>query len=268
MSMSNEELAVAIQQGHTEYITQLWDNNQKLFNLLCNRWWTAHSERFTQCGLTQQDLMQECYFILIDAVAAYDSDSGFKFASYFRYPMQNRFNTLLGYRSRRGGNPLNNCYSLNAPVACDEDIEALETIPDPKQPFDDILHADYVAQLHIDLEGAIKRKLTAQQQDILCDYYYSGLSKSAIAEKYGLTRAKVHDILKNSYGKMSNDLDLRQKYGNEILQDRLFKGTGFVAFKNNGMSSVERTIEIIERTETTIRKRCNDEWADKLHDHE
>lgn len=246
--MTNEELAAEIQQGSTELMPQLWENTRKLFFMLCNRWWSVHSERFVRCGFTPDDLMQECYFVLVDAVAAFDSGSGFKLSSYFHYPVQKRFNALLGYRRRRK-EPLNACNSIDASLAdVNDDFDLLDVIPDPDsdQPFEQIIHDDYTARLHIDLEAAMRRKLNEQQKNIVYDYYFTVLPVNIIGEKYGVTAAKVKSVLRASCDKLRCDSELRAKYRDEIMQDRLYKKTGLGAFKNAGMSAVERTVEIME----------------------
>ncbi len=263
--MTNEELAIEIQQGHTELITELWEKTEKLFVTLCNKWWTIRGERFTECGVTQEDLMQECYFVLIDAVAAYDSGSGYKFTTYIHYPMQSRFNALLGYRNQRR-KPLNGSSSIDTPIDGTDDLLLSDAIPDPvsEEPFEQIDHADYVTKLHIDLDTAMQRKLDEQQRNIVYDYYYSAVPKTEIAEKYGISVDKVYRILSNSHNRLSRDLVLRQRYGNEILQNTLYRGTGLSAFKDRGMSAVERSVEILDRFDATPCELYGDELIDTL----
>lgn len=245
--MTNEELAIEIQQGHTEYISELWDQTEKLFVSHCNSWWAKRGERFSDCGLTPDDLKQECYFILIDAVAAFDSSTGFKFTTYTRFPMQNRFNALLGYRYGHR-NLLNHCISLDTPVTEDEDYSLLDAIPDSdsERPYEQIDHADYIARLHKDLEAAMDRKLSEQQKSILLDWYYFRSSFEDIMEKHGISAGRVRTILKTSRSRLRSDPELSKLYGNEILQDLIYKRTGLSYFKNSGMSSVEKSVEILD----------------------
>lgn len=247
--MTNEELAIKIQQGDTRSVSLLWDQTEKLFVMFCNKWWAVRGERFAKCGITLDDLKQECYFVLIDAVAAYDCAKGFKFTTYIHYHIQNRFNALLGYRWNRRREPLNSCMSLDTPVTEDEDYSLLDAIPDPvsEKPFEQVDQADYVAKLHSDLEAAMQRKLSEQQKNVICDYYYSGLSFAEIGERQGVSADRVKTILQTSRHRLQTDLELKQRYKNEILQDRLYKRTGLQAFRDSGMSSVEQYLEILER---------------------
>lgn len=246
--MTNEEYAVAIKAGHTEYITPLWENNQRLLSRICGEWWRLFDERFTQCGVTYDDLVQESFFALLQAAAAYDSSTGFKLTSYLSYPIKNRFNTLLGYRVSRN-NPLNNCFSLDTPIGENEDVDIIELTPDPysEKPFEQIEQDDYAAYWRAQLDGAMQRKLDRQQKDIVYDFYFLRLPKEVIAEKYGLPRGEVNNILRISLRDLRGDYELRMRYRDEIILDGLYKSTGLGAYRNSQISAVERSVETIER---------------------
>ena len=253
--MTNEEYAVAVKEGRTEYIAPLWENVEKLLRCFCVKWWNVYSERFTRCGVTQDDLMQESFLALRDAVAAYDSSTGYKLTSYLRYPIQNRFNALLGRRSHNRTNPLNDCASLNALIGDDEDCELIELTPDPtaEQPFRQTERDDYITFWHNELEKAMQRKLDRQQKDIVYDFYYARLQKAVIAEKYGLTLREVQHILQKSLDNLRGDRELCRRYRNDIILDGLYKGTGLKPYRHSQMSAVEQ----LERKLNKLRKDNN-----------
>lgn len=262
--MTNEEYAAAIKDGHTEYIVPLWENTDNLLRLFCGRWWSRYSERFTRCGVTPEDLFQESYLALIDAVAAFDSSTGYKLTSYLRYPIQNRFNALLGFRSNNRSNPLNNCASLNDLIGDEEDCELMDLTPDPysEQPFRETERDDYIAYWHGVLEDAMQRKLNRQQKELVYDFYYLRLPKAVIAEKHGLSLCEVQNILRKSLDSLRGDHELVQRYRDEILLDGLYKGTGAGAYRNSGMSTVERSVERLERELERLQanNRCNEAY--------
>lgn len=247
--MTNEEYAIAIKEGHTKNIAALWDNVKHLLKLNCGQWWKLYSERFTECGVTFDDLLQESFLVLVDAVAAFDVSTGYKLTTYLRYPIQNRFNALLGNRSYNRSNPLNSCTSLNILIGDDEDCELIDLTPDPnaEQPFQQTEREDYIAYWHTELENAMQRKLDRQQKDIVYDFYYLRLQKTVIAEKHGLTLKDVRSILQKSLNSLRGDHELVRRYRDDIIMDGLYKGTGLGAFRNSGMSTVERSMETIER---------------------
>lgn len=262
--MTNEEYAAAIKAGRAEYITPLWDSVKHLLKLNCGQWWNVYAERFTQCGVTFNDLMQESFLALSDAVAAFDSSTGYKLTSYLRFPIQNRFNALLGKRSHNRSNPLNDCTSLNALIGDDEDTELSELIPDPcaEQSFCQTDRDDFIAYWHTQLENAMQRKLDRQQRDIVYDFYYARLQKAVIAEKHGLTLREVQHILRKSLDRLRRDPELIRRCRNDIIMDGLYKGTGLSAFKNSQMSAVERSVECIDQELDRLSK---DHSAADLH---
>ena len=251
--MTNEEYAIAIKEGHTEYMGALWENIEKLLKLACGQWWKLYSERFTECGVTFDDLIQESFLVLSDAVAAFDSSTGYKLTTYLRFPMQNRFNAMLGYRHR---NPLNVSGSLNVPVGEDDDSEIIELTPDPYsgKPFERIEQDDFTAYWHAQLDGAMQRKLNKQQKDVVYDFYYARLPRAVIAEKHGLSLNEVRNILRTSLDDLRRDRELCQRYRDEILLDGLYKGTGLSTFRHSQMSTVERSVEHLERKLDEIKK--------------
>ena len=91
--MTNEELAVMIQNGHTELYTDLWEQVYRLVcrkaerysHLLQENGWRTDPEDFTA------DLIQSGYFALIDAVKYFDSKKGIKFNTYLGNTLKKAF---------------------------------------------------------------------------------------------------------------------------------------------------------------------------------
>lgn len=133
--MSNEELAVQIKAGDTACIEQLWQNIYRLLYMLAGRVYTRRRERCAAAGVTLEDLLQECFFVMMRAVDAYDPDAVYPFNAYIRYHMKNTVNTLLGYRTaRQQKEPLNTCTSLDMELTGEGDGDLLlgDTIEDPQ----------------------------------------------------------------------------------------------------------------------------------------
>ncbi len=255
--MTNEELAVAIQQGDMKALGLLWKNTERFFKMKCNEYLKRCGERLDRCGVTFDDMMQEAFFVLLDAVKAYDSAAGFKLTAYFTFPMKNRFNILLGRHQSRRREPLNDSSSIDAPLDEAGDLLLADAIPDPysARAFHEIEHADYIAGLHADLDAAMRKMLNEQERNIVCDYHYAGLTKAAIGEKNDLTPEQVSRTLQRCYDKLANEATLRRWYARELWR-RLpckraahiaYRGVGLQSFKETGMSHVERSLELMER---------------------
>lgn len=132
--MTNEELALLIQQGHTEYIPQLWDNLYRLIYKLCYAMYRKNSDRFSHYGITADDVLQQSYFGFLAAVKAYSPDKGFKLTSYLHYHLVNCVRPLLTKDA------LNKSESLNVLVGEEENTEKQELLPDEHstEPFDNV----------------------------------------------------------------------------------------------------------------------------------
>lgn len=86
--MTNEELVTKIQTGENEKenMLQLWNQTKKFIHLLAARY-TGYADL--------EDLEQEGFLSLYDAVSNYDPTSGRKFLGYAAYWMNNRMNRYL-----------------------------------------------------------------------------------------------------------------------------------------------------------------------------
>ena len=80
--MTNEELAVLIQQGHTELYTELWERVNRLIGMMILK---STKHRILPPDIDKEDLLQCGYFAMLAAVKAYDKDKNFKFNRSFRF---------------------------------------------------------------------------------------------------------------------------------------------------------------------------------------
>lgn len=121
---TNEELALLIQQGHKEYISELWANCYKLLYMLSDKFYFARTERLAACGYTQEDLYQGCFFVMLKMVEAYDPEKGYKFTSYAGWHLKNYLQrTVLGYDQHVKGirKPLNISDTIYEPIRSKKD---------------------------------------------------------------------------------------------------------------------------------------------------
>lgn len=96
---TNEELAVQAQAGDKGAISQLWNQTRGIIFMILARYYNRNPERFTRCGVTMDDLEQEGFFAVLEAVEAFNSAKGWKFTSWLNYPLQNHVNAILGTRN-------------------------------------------------------------------------------------------------------------------------------------------------------------------------
>lgn len=70
---SNEELAVLIQGGDRDKLLELWDGVRAFAAKTARRWVAAAGDR---SGVTLDDLMQESFLALLDALEGWRADDG------------------------------------------------------------------------------------------------------------------------------------------------------------------------------------------------
>lgn len=85
--MTNEELVVEIKKGKNpiQNMAALYEQNKYLIRMICKPYAACSSDS----EQLEQDLMQEAYFGLSEAVKHYDEDKEVKFATYMQYWIKN-----------------------------------------------------------------------------------------------------------------------------------------------------------------------------------
>lgn len=90
--MTNEELALLIQAGHTEHYGELWERCRKLLFVILAR----YQKRVVLPNYISGEDLEQCLFAALQAaVRSYDSGKGFLFSSYLRYHVMNAVQAQL-----------------------------------------------------------------------------------------------------------------------------------------------------------------------------
>lgn len=270
--MTNEEMALAIQQGDKSLIEPLWEQLWRLIGMHAGRCYHYRQGLCAAAGVTEEDLLQTGFFALLDAVRTYDPASGYKLTAFLRYPIQNRFNALLGRRTARARNdPLNGCDSLDELLGGeDADFTRSAVIPDEdaQQPFEDIVENEWRQQLRSVEEEAISEYLTESQAVAVRSEFFEGLRLQPIADRLGVSYERARQIRQNGLQKLRTG-DAFKKLG-PFLCDEYgalgLRGTGLSAFRYGG-SATERAVEIIEQRRIETQERLQQVKAerDRLH---
>ncbi len=76
--MTNEELAIKIQNGESHLIAELWEQVKGIIYRRVSREMVFDSKknRAATIGVTKEDLYQEGYFALVDAINYYAPEKG------------------------------------------------------------------------------------------------------------------------------------------------------------------------------------------------
>lgn len=243
--MSNEKLVALIQQGKTKYCGELWQQVYKFICYKVKRVTTLYSDRMLEVGVTDEDIIQDCYFAMLDAVKLYNSNYKVKFTVYLSYHLKNVINSALAFRTAAGRNDLQaQGISLDETVGTDDNLLLSNTIPDEKaeQAISNVDEKLFNEQLHKDLQQAMSCNLDYWQRFCIKKYYYAGQTYEQISKQANISIWQVREYIKTGLRKLRYCKQLAE-YRNEIISNGSFKGTGYTAFKSRHASSVEYAVE-------------------------
>lgn len=245
--MTNEELALAYQQGNKAALSTLWEQTKRLIYKFCHAFYNRNADRCTTHGVVLEDLLQEGFFALIQAASAYKADKEYKFTSYLNYPLKNRFHALTGLRTNLKEDSLNMSTSLNIPIQQAEgepNMEMGELFADSEceSVMDNLEMSFVMPALSKDLESAIKQ-LEPIEQCAIRGRYYEGKTLNALAEAEGTTRERIRQAeTKGLRGLRRPDLAEKLKPYITELDSFAYYGVRFSTWKHGG-SVQERLIE-------------------------
>lgn len=275
--MTNEALATAIQDGQTDLMETLWEQNKRLVCGMAIAWKRAFQSR---SDFEAEDLMQQGWLALVDAVRLFQPDKeGAAFLPLFRLCLKHQFKMLIGIGTSKRDASFFASISLNSPVDASETdgCTLLELLPDPASdaPFKALEDDSARARMREAMNAAADDALTKRQLKI----YHAllmDLSCSDIAKADGLSRKRIWrqkeqilDALRGDSRILQLWLDLteRQETVEDII-DRHISQVGAGVFHESGVSPVERAVMRIIRQEGIIRKKQGElktALEDKLH---
>ena len=140
--------------------------------------------------MTLEDLQQEAFFALYDAVRAFDEGKGYQFTTYLSRATENRFRACMGIRGKR--DPLNAADRLERPLPGEEERQQGDTIPDEQaqaalEAVDDAAQQE---QLQAVLGEALEA-LPAPQGDVLRLRFACRKTRPETAQALGISPQEV-----------------------------------------------------------------------------
>ena len=188
--MTNEELARRIQQGERDLLLQLWEQVRRYANGRAYKWLRATNDGG---GQTIQDMEQEAFLALLDALEGWNEEAG-AFLTWYTLRLKAAFMKATAQGTQRDRlDPLQNCLSLDAPLT-DREGEPF-TLEDiiPDQRAED----DMGAVEERDRRAAIRRvldTLAPDQRRVIVLRFFRGLTREQTAQQLHLTRAGVNTL--------------------------------------------------------------------------
>lgn len=244
--LTNEEMALLIQKGHTEYYTELWTNTEKLTGLLVNKFYNQYSDRCTKAGITVEDLKQCGFFALINAVNAYTPEKEFSFTTYINFHALRNFKAAIGLISKKQ-DVFYISQSLDMPIGDEDKTTLAENISDPVDNYKATEDKIFNEQLAATLEKCIFT-LNLNEQNVINGRYFNGLTLENIGAINNISVEQVRSIENKALRKLRNGENYTRlkSFADEIFS-RAIRNTGINSFKNNQASSVELTVDFMER---------------------
>jgi len=255
IDLTNEQLAIFIQNGKAEYIPQLWENCCKLLYKLGNAFYLRFSERCFFSGITLDDIHQECFLVMLAMVKAYSPDKEYKFLSYANFQFSNQMRFLLHHGGNYAENPLNLCKSLSESVEGleDEEITLQDMLKDENAElaYSNIDELVYQSQLHNALMTEINAVLTDKEKRLIEQRFFGNITYKAIGEVEQITSMAVIEREKRALNKLKRHNYVSKRldsFREEIILSKdisslAYNKTGLNSFKNNLASSVELAFE-------------------------
>lgn len=188
--MTNEELARQIQQGERDLILQLWEQVRRYAHDRAYKWFRATNGRG---GQTVQDLEQEAFLALLEALEGWSEEAG-PFLPWYSLRLKAAFTAATAQRTQRDRkDPLQDCLSLDAPLTDREGnpFTLEDTIPDQRAE-DDLNTVE-----ERDQKAAIRRvldSLRVEQRRVILLRYYHDMTREQTAQRLHLTRTRAAAI--------------------------------------------------------------------------
>lgn len=229
-------------------MSTLWEQARRLVYYFAVRWYQRNRERCIAAGVTLDDLKQEGYFAVLNAVKAFKPAGGFSFNSYLSRHLQNCFAVLAGYR-RSKSDAFYAADRLDRPIAGEEEALSLaDTIKDPagEEVLAGVEKSVWSTQAKTVLDRA-REPLTDQQNRILDARYYAAMDTPTAAAALCLPASTVTQEERKALRKMRTGRERAAllAYHDDII-DRYGRCGGFSFWKAVGSSSVEYTIVKLE----------------------
>lgn len=236
-------MALLSQQGDHQALGELWEGLRPLlFSLAWKFYQKQGKERCSSHGVTLEDLQQEAFFALCDAVQAYRPEKGYQLTTYLHYATENRFKACMGIQGK--ADALNHADRLERPIPGDEDgREQGESIPDEEAEAALFAVDDRQEQAHFHnvLEQALG-ELSVVQSAVVRHRFTQKHTRQQTAKALHITaeavRREESKALQLLRGKPSV-LCLRE----EALETAAYRGTGWFSWYFEQGSVEERIVE-------------------------
>ena len=186
--MTNEELAIEIQNGKTEYYPVLWDQVERFIKKKANERMRVLPK---DVDVEFDELYDSGFFAVVQAVKYFKPEAGFTFLTCLSYSLKTAFSEVTGIRTAKGrNNPLRYAVSLDAPVADDKSLTLGDVLADDTDFVEESAQRANRRAMRKALDAALD-KLPPKEAEAIRLQYYSGYNLEQTAEAMGLDQRQV-----------------------------------------------------------------------------
>ena len=211
MTMTNEELARRIQQVERDLLLQLWEQVQRYAHDRAYKWFRATNGRG---GQTVQDLEQEAFLALLEALEGWSEEAG-PFLPWYSLRLKAAFTAATMQRTKRDMKyPLESALSLDASLLDGEDDPFIlaDVVADPRA------EQDMENLEEIERQESVRRvvnSLPEDQRRVIVLRFFHGLTREQVAQRLRLTKTRANAIEQKALRVLrhpSRSKNLRQFY--------------------------------------------------------
>ena len=244
--LTAEEIAAEIQDGQKDLYADLWEQVRGFVKWQAKRYYVTTGGLG---GVEVEDLVQSGYLAMLEALANYDRNAGYKFITILGYWLKNAFSSACGIRSSKR-DALLHSRSIYEPVGEDQDGRELgETIADQRDDFEDADHKIYLEELQHALDNALL-KLQPEQRDTINRHYFQGQNYEEISKATGVPPHTARSREQTGLNELRKPSAGLWRFVEESTPYYLHVGKK--AFNSTGTSAVEKIVLIRENIERRL----------------
>lgn len=202
-SLTNEELAIEIQNGKTEYLPVLWEQVERFIRKMAAQRLQAlqNNPNTEESNVEFDELYDSGYFAVINAVKYFKPETGYTFLTFLSYPLKNAFNEIVGRAKIKRCDPLRTAISLETPIGEDENLTLGETLADETDIADEVINSLNTKEMHKAIDIALAKLSPLEEKAIRLEYY-SGLDLKQSSEVMRISPAKVKYLRSTGMSKL------------------------------------------------------------------
>lgn len=265
--MTVSDIVDAIQSGNKdEKLTeQLWNQIEKFIRMMARMYYSGLTD---SCGIEIEDLVQNGFFAMLDALKTYDKTRGCSFLTWLGYYLKKSFSDCAGLKTylnndgkqRKRKSFIDNCISLDASLSEDDSDEdsLLDVTPDERDDIADTENRIYKEELH-NAQEKLLATIPKREAELIRQIYYEGKPLAHIAKSEGITQSRVGQIRNNALRHLRSSVNTKPE-GQELLafiedSTNYYSNVGLKSFMRTGCSSVENSV--IFREKLMIKYYCS-----------